>query len=544
MVERDPLHDYVIVGAGSAGCVLANRLSEDPAVKVLLIEAGGRDRHPDIKIPVSFSKQFRSKRDWDFSTEPEPHCAGRSLYMPRGKGLGGSSSMNAMLYVRGHPLDYEGWAANGAPGWGWEDIRPYFLRAEDNERGASEHHAVGGPLRVEDERSPRPLSRRFLAACEEAGIPRIEDYNGPEQDGASMAQVTQRGGRRWSTADGYLRPALKRRNLDLITGAQVLGVEQEGRRATGVRYRGRRGGEKVARAQGEVILAAGALASPHLLMLSGIGPAEQLREHGIAVAVDLPGVGENLQDHPAMSYAWEVPGGGSLADAEKPKALFEFLLRRTGPLTSTVAEAFAFVRSRTGLAQPDLQFHFGPGYFVNHGFDEYDGHAVTLGPVLVAPRSRGWLRLRSADPTDEPRILTNSLAAPEDAAAMVAGARLARQIASSEALASVVGKEVLPGADVAGDEDLEEDIRRRVELLYHPVGTCRMGSGEDAVVDPELRVRGVEGLRVVDASIMPTITSGNTNAPTIAIAEKGADLIKGAPPLRSGSTDSPLATQA
>ena len=525
------MYDYVIVGAGSAGCVLANRLSEDPATKVLLIEAGGRDRHPNIKIPAAFAKQFRTKLDWDFNTEPEPHCAGRSLYMPRGKALGGSSSMNAMLYVRGHPLDYEGWAAGGASGWGWDDIRPYFLRAEDNERGASEHHAVGGPLRVEDERSPRPLTGRFLAACEEAGIPRIDDYNGPEQDGASLAQVTQRGGRRWSTADAYLRPALKRPNLDLVTGAQVLGVEHEGRCAIGVRYRDRRGAS-VAYADAEVILAAGALASPHLLLLSGIGPAGQLSEQGIPVAVDLPGVGENLQDHPSLGCVWDVKGGGSLADAEKPKALLEFLLRRTGPLTSTIAEAFAFVRSRPGLAQPDIQFHFGPAFFVNHGFDEYDGgDAMTVGPVLVAPRSRGWLRLRSADPTEKPRILTNSLAEPEDAAAMVAGVRLAREIASQEALASVAGKELLPGADADSDEDLEEDVRRRMELLYHPVGTCRMGSGEDAVVDPQLRVRGVEGLRVVDASIMPTIVSGNTNAPVIAIAEKGADLILGKTPL-------------
>ena len=529
------MHDYVIVGAGSAGCVLANRLSEDPAVSVLLIEAGGRDRHPNIKIPAAFAKQFRTKLDWDFNTEPEPHCDGRSLYMPRGKGLGGSSSMNAMLYVRGHPLDYERWAGNGATGWGWEDIRPYFLRAEDNERGASEHHAVGGPLRVEDERSPRPLTGRFLAACEEAGIPRIDDYNGPEQDGASMVQVTQRRGRRWSTADAYLRPALRRDNLDLITGAQVLRVEQEGGRATGVHYRGRRGGDRVAPAGSEVILAAGALASPQLLMLSGIGPAGQLREHGVEVAVDLPGVGENLQDHPYLTSVWDVPGGGSLADAEKPKALLEYLLRRTGPLSSSVAEAFAFIRSRPGLAQPDLQFHFAPAYFVDNGFEEYDGHAITMGPVLVAPRSRGWLRLRSADPADKPRVLTNSLADPEDVSALVAGARLAREIASSEALSAVIGRQVFPDEGARTDEDLEEDLRRRVDLLYHPVGTCRMGTDEDAVVDPELRVRGIEGLRVVDASVMPTITSGNTNAPTIAIAEKGADLIKGEASLKAAT---------
>jgi choline dehydrogenase-like flavoprotein len=524
------VHDYVIVGAGSAGCVLAGRLSEDPSVRVLLIEAGGSDRHPNVKIPAGFSKQFRTKRDWDLDTEPEPHCDGRSLYMPRGKGLGGSSSMNAMLYVRGHPLDYERWAANGAPGWGWEDIKPYFLRAEDNARGESEHHAVGGPLRVEDERSPRPLTGRFIAACEEAGIPRSTDYNGTEQDGVALAQVTQRGGRRWSTADAYLRPARRRPNLDVISGAQVLGVEIDGSRASGVRYRkGRR--EQIAPARREVVLCAGALGSPQLLMLSGLGPAEQLREHGIPLVADLPGVGGNLQDHPYLTSVWDAPGGGSLANAESPKSMLEFLLRRSGPLTSTVAEALAFVRSRPGLAQPDLQFHFAPAYFVDNGFEEYDGHAVTMGPALVAPRSRGWVRLRSADPTDKPRIQTNTLAEPEDIAALIAGTRLTREIAAAGPFASVLGRELYPGAEIESDDDLAADLRRRVELLYHPVGSCRMGSGEEAVVDPELRVRGVEGLRVVDASIMPTIVSGNTNAPTIAIAERGADLIAGKPPL-------------
>ena len=518
--------DYVIVGAGSAGCVLAGRLSEDPAVEVLLIEAGGSDRHPNVRIPAGFQKQFKSKRDWDLATEPEPHCDGRSIYMPRGKGLGGSSSMNAMLYVRGHPLDYEKWAAAGATGWDWNGMRPYFLRAEDNARGESEHHAAGGPLRVEDERSPRRLTGQFLDSCAAAGIPRIADYNGPEQDGAALAQVTQRNGRRWSSADAYLHPARRRRNLTVVSGAQVCGVELEGGRATGVRYR-RRGREQVVRAERGVILAAGALGSPQLLLLSGIGPGEQLHGLGIPVAVDLPGVGENLQDHPYLTSVWDVPGGGSLADAEGPKALLEFLLRRSGPLTSSVAEAIAFVRSRPGLAQPDLQFHFAPAYFVDNGFQDYEGHAITMGPALVAPRSRGWVRLRSADPTDKPQILTNSLAEPEDVAALIAGTRLTREIAAAEPFASVLGRELFPGSEIDSDEDLAEDLRRRVELLYHPVGTCRMGSDEKAVVDPELKVRGVEGLRVVDASIMPTIPSGNTNAPTIALAERAADVIAG-----------------
>jgi len=534
--------DYVIVGAGSAGCVLAARLSEDPSVDVLLIEAGGSDRHPNVKIPAAFAKQFKSKRDWDLGTEPEPHCNGRSIYVPRGKGLGGSSSMNAMLYVRGHPLDYEKWAAGGATGWDWDGIRPYFLRAEDNSRGKSEHHAIDGPLRVEDERSPRRLTRHFLDSCAEAGIPRIADYNGHEQDGAALVQVTQRGGRRWSTADAYLRPSQGRENLTVVSGAQVLGIEVHDGRATGVRYR-RRGREQVATAERETILSAGALASPQLLMLSGIGPAEQLRQLGISVIADLPGVGENLQDHPYQTSVWDVPGGGTLADAESPKAMLEYLLRRSGPLSSSVAEAFAFVRSRPGLAQPDLQFHFAPAYFVDNGFQEYDGHAITMGPALVAPRSRGWVRLRSADPSAKPRILTNSLAEPEDVAALVAGARLAREIAAAEPFASVLGRELFPGTDVDSDEDLADDLRNRVELLYHPIGTCRMGSDGDAVVDPELKVRGIDGLRVVDASVFPIIPSGNTNAPTIAVAERAADLIAGKPLLRDDATSGTTASE-
>jgi choline dehydrogenase len=534
------VHDYVIVGAGSAGCVLASRLSEDPAVSVLLIEAGGSNRHPNVTIPAGFQKQFKSKRDWDLGTEPEPHCDGRSIYMPRGKGLGGSSSMNAMLYVRGHPLDYEKWEASGATGWGWDGMRPYFLRAEDNARGESEHHATGGPLRVEDERSPRALTKHFLDSCAATGIPRAADYNGPEQDGAALVQVTQRNGRRWSTADAYLRPARRRKNLTVISGAHVLGLELSDGHASGVRYR-RGGREKVASAGRDVVLSAGALGSPQLLLLSGIGPREQLEALGIPVVADLPGVGSNLQDHPYLTSVWDVPRG-SLADAESPKAMLEYLLRRSGPLTSTVAEAIAFVRSKPGLAQPDLQFHFAPAYFVDNGFQEYEGHAITMGPALVAPRSRGWVRLRSTDPTDKPRILTNSLAEPEDVAALVAGTRLAREIAAAEPFTSELGRELLPGPDIDSDEAIVDDLRNRVELLFHPVGTCRMGSDEDAVVDPELRVRGVAGLRVADASIFPIIPSGNTNAPTIAVAERAADVIAGKPPLGGAKTEAQATT--
>jgi choline dehydrogenase-like flavoprotein len=527
--------DYVVVGAGSAGCVLANRLTEDPSVRVILVEAGGKDRHPNIKIPAAFAKQFHTNLDWEYHTDPEPHCDNRSLFIPRGKSLGGSSSMNAMLYVRGRPLDYDLWEAEGAAGWGWEDVRPYFLRAEHNERGASEHHAVGGPLNVADERSPRVLTRRFLEAAERVGIPRIADYNGPEQDGASLCQVTQKNGRRWSAADAYLRPVLDRPNLEVRTGAHVARVELDGDRAVGVRLRDRRGREEVVRAEREVLLSAGAIGSPQLLMLSGIGPADHVRSVGVDVVVDAPAVGGNLQDHPYVVCVWEATEPESLFGADKPRPLLEWLLRGSGPLTSTVAEAFAFVRSRPGLPAADLQYHFAPAYFVDNGAEEFDGHAFTMGPVLISPKSRGEVRLRSSDPRAKPSILTNALAEPEDVAALVTGVELAREIAAAEPLASAAGREIYPGAGVRDDVDVEAHVRRAVELLYHPSGTCRMG-GEDAVLDPDLRVRGVEALRVVDASVFPLIPGGNTNAPTIMVAERAADLVMGKIPAARAAT--------
>jgi choline dehydrogenase-like flavoprotein len=379
---------------------------------------------------------------------------------------------------------------------------------------------------VVDEPFPRPLTRLFLEAAERAGIPYVDDPNRPEQDGAALAQVTQHKGRRWSAGDAYLRPVRGRANLEIVTGAAVEGVELERGRATGVRYRDRVGRKRLVEADREVVLAAGALGSPQLLMLSGIGPADHLRRLGIEVAVDAPEVGQNLQDHPFLTCVYEVDGG-SLYDAERPRYLAEWLLRRSGPLTSSVAEAVAFVRSRPGLPAPDLQFHFAPAYFVDHGAATFDGHAMTFGPVLITPRSRGSLELRSGDAADKPRIVTNSLAEPEDVAALVAGTRLAREIADCEPLRSRVRRELFPGDGLQSDDDLEADVRRRVDLLYHPVGTCRMGVDETAVVDAELRVRGVEALRVVDASIMPLIPGGNTNAPTMMLAERAADLIRG-----------------
>ena len=528
-----PDADYVIVGAGSAGCVLANRLSEEPSARVLLLEAGGRDRHPNIKIPAAFANQFHTRLDWDYATEPEPAVDGRSLFVPRGKALGGSSSMNAMLYVRGRPLDYDLWEKQGAVGWGWDDVLPYFIRSEDNARGASEFHGSGGELRVSDQRSPRPLDRRLLEASAAAGIPRIDDYNGPEQDGVSMFQVTQKGGKRWSAADAFLRPALERPNLEVRTGVTVLGLELDGKRAVGVRYRGGRGGERSAHAASEVILAAGAIGSPQILLLSGIGPADHLRDVGIEPRHDLPGVGRNLQDHPFVSMLWEVSEGPTMYGADRPRNLAEWLLRRSGPLTSTVAEVVAFVRTRAGLPAADIQFHMGAAYFEDHGQEEFDGDAMTIAPVLVSPQARGDVWLRSADPTAKPRILTRSLSEPDDVASLVSGMEVAREIASEPSLAEVVTRELKPGPDADDRDALEADLRRRLMLLYHPVGTCRMSDRDDAaVVDSELRLHGIERLRVADASVMPVIPGGNTNAPTIMVAEKAADLIRRREPRR------------
>jgi choline dehydrogenase len=529
-------YDYIVVGAGSAGCVLANRLSEDPDTKVLLIEAGGKDRSPNIKIPAAFPNQFHTKLDWDYYTEPEPHVDNRALYIPRGKSLGGSSSMNAMLYVRGRPLDYDLWADQGATGWGWDDVLPYFMRNEDNARGASEFHGAGGELAVSEQRSPRPMNRRLLDACQAAGIPYTADYNGPEQDGAFVFQTFQRNGRRWSTADAFLRPVLKRPNLTLMAKAHVLGVELDGRRATGVRVSAGRRDEKVIRG-GEVILSAGSINSPQLLQVSGIGPADVLRAAGVEVRHELPGVGLNLQDHPFITVNWEVSDETTLYGADKePKHMAEWVLRRSGKLTSTVAEVGAFVRTRAGLPAADIQLHMGAAYYNDHGEDEYEGHCMVMGPTLVSPQSRGKVWISSGDPGAKAHILTNSLSVEEDVASLVAGMQLAREIAATEPVASTVVKEILPGPQAVDREDLEADLRRRLMLIYHPVGTCRMSDdGDDAVVDSELRVHGIEGLRVVDASIMPVIPGGNTNAPTIMIAEKAADLIRGRAPARAAA---------
>jgi len=523
--------DYVIVGAGSAGCVLANRLS-DAGAEVLLVEAGGHDLSPNVKIPAAFAQQFKTKLDWDFESGPEPGCHGRRLYVPRGRVLGGSSSMNAMLYVRGHRADYDGWRDGaGCSGWGWDDVLPYFIRSEHHETGPDPFHGYGGLLNVAPERSPRALTGLMIGAARNLGYESDPDYNDGEPSGICPVEVTQKRGRRWSAADAFLRPAAGRPNLSVLRKAQALGLDFKDERARGVRLAGKTG-MAVARARREVILAAGAIGSPQLLMLSGIGDPDKLAHVGVDVHASLPAVGTNLQDHPYVAAIWDVTIGGSLADAEKPSALLDFLLRRRGPLTSTVAEAFLFTGPDGGAGPHPVQFHLAPAYFADNGFEEYDGHAITIGPVLVAPRSRGELTLASADPAAKPTIVGSHLTERADIDALVWGIGKARELAASSPLAGALGREIYPGSAVGGDDEaVADDVRRRVELLYHPTGTCRMGGDTDSVVDPELRVRGVEGLRVADASVMPTITRGNTNAPTMMIGEKAADLILGREPL-------------
>ena len=529
------MFDYILVGAGSAGCVLADRLTEDPDVSVLLLEAGERDADAPIHIPAAFSRLFQTDVDWNYRTVPQPHAGGRDLYWPRGKVLGGSSSINAMIYIRGHHADYDGWAADGCTGWGYADVLPYFKRSEANSRGASTYHGADGPLPVQDPRSPSPFSEAFVRASVQAGYPENDDFNGAEQDGAGLYQLTQRSGRRASTASTFLRRALGRPNLTVETGAHATRVLLKGGRAVGVEIV-QRGERRAVDAEREVVLCGGAINTPQLLMLSGIGPAESLAKHGIRVAVDRPGVGQNLHDHPIVGvhYAFREPV--SLLGAEGLLSVARYLLRRDGMLSSNVAEAGLFARTDGGPA-PDVQFHVAPMLFQDHGLTPQTEHGFSIGPTLVRPRSRGAVTLASADPFAHPHIDPRYLSEPGDAAALVAGVRIAREVAAQPALDRFRGDEIRPGPDVTRDEDVEAYVRETCETLYHPVGTCRMGSDEDSVVDLDLRVRGVEALRVVDASVMPTVPNGNTNAPTIMVAERAADLIRGRVASLSGSAE-------
>lgn len=534
------MYDYVIVGAGSAGCVLANRLSARATSRVALIEAGGPDDKVEIRIPAAFSKLFKTRFDWAFETVPQGELGGRALYWPRGKVLGGSASLNAMMWIRGHRDGYDAWVEAGCPGWGYDDVLPYFHRVERRLGGNPAvpsrrvdrqvcHRVYGeaGPQYVTDLRDPNESTRAFLRACAQDGLGRLADVNLPDNEGFGPAPVTQHRGRRWSAADAYLRPARRRPNLTVLTGAHATRVLFDGRRATGVEYVDAAGARHTVTAAREVVLAAGAVGSPQLLLLSGIGDPDQLREHGIPLVVPSAEVGRNLQDHLAAGVIRSCPKPVTLVGVDRqPRQLARYLLARRGPLTSNVAEAVAFVRTDPALAAPDVELVFAPVPFLDHGLTPPAGHGVTIGVILLRPASRGSLRLASADPFAAPAIDPGYLREPRDLTTLVAGMRRAQRLFSMPALAPYAGSRLLPDGDVITDEDIASFVRDRAETLYHPVGTCRMGEDLDAVVDLELRVRGVDGLRVADASVMPVITHGHTNAPTMMIAERAAELIR------------------
>ena len=532
-------YDYIIVGAGSAGCVLANRLTEDPACRVLLLEAGGKDTNPMIHIPVGYSRTLKDPSvNWLFETEADPTSGDRVHTWPRGKVLGGSSSINGLLYIRGQSADYDGWGQLGLTGWTWDKVHPYFVRAQHQERGGLEGHGSGGPLNVSDVTETHPVSDAVVEAGVQAGIPRNDDLNSGEQEGITYYQLTVKNGRRCSAAVAYLNPVKSRKNLTIATKAQATRIIIRGKRAMGVEYR--QGGEvKTARADREVILSGGAVNSPQMLELSGIGQPELLKENGIEVVSALPGVGENLQDHYMVGMQWRMrPGAPSVNSLSRGFAMvrevMKYATQRKGLLTLSAAHIAAFIKTRPELASPDVQYHILPGTIdfekmaASGAMDFEKEPGLTMAPCQLRPESRGSIHIKASDPIAYPSIRPNYLADPLDQQTIVAGLRWARKIAAQDALKPYVTEEIMPGAAVDSDEELLAFARETGSTLYHPVGTCKMAVDSDpnGVVDARLRVRGVDGLRVVDASVMPRLISGNTNAPTIMIAERASDMIR------------------
>jgi choline dehydrogenase len=522
--------DYVIVGAGSAGCVLANRLTASGQYSVLLLEAGPKDSNIWIHVPLGYGKLFKEASvNWMFQTEPEPGLNGRSVFQPRGKVLGGSSSINGLLYVRGQHEDYDRWRQRGNVGWGYDDVLPYFKRAENQQRGANDYHGADGPLPVSDWRHHDPLSEAFVKAAAEVGIPTNPDFNGATQEGAGFFQTTTKRGRRASTARSYLRPAMRRSNLHVETEAQAQRLLFEGRRAVGVIYR-QHGVERTARARKEMIVSSGAYGSPQLLQLSGVGPADLLTQHGISVVLDAPGVGNDLQDHMQVRIVMRCKQKVTLNDVMNNPlrqiiAGAQYAALRKGPLTIAAGTSGAFFKTDPRLASPDIQIHFLPFSTDKMGEKLHPYSAFSASVCQLRPESRGSLRIKSTDPSAAPEIRINYLATETDRNAFIDGMKILRKILKAPALGPYVIDEAEPGPSVATDEQILEFCRQRGSTVYHPTSTCRMGNDPLAVTDQRLRVRGIEGLRVVDASVMPDLMSGNTNAPTIMIAEKASDMI-------------------
>jgi choline dehydrogenase len=521
-------YDYIIIGAGSAGCVLANRLSANPNTRVLLLEAGPRDWHPFIHMPAGIAKLVSRKGvNWDYNTEPVPNLDGRRLWWPRGKVLGGSSSINAMCYIRGHARDYDEWATMGATGWDWNAVLPYFKRSEHNERGADDFHGSGGHLNVADLRHHNPLSPLLIEAATQCGYARNPDFNGAQMEGFGFYQVTQKNGQRWSTAAGYLNAARDRDNLSILTRALVERVVIENGRAVAVEFKIR--GERVrAEAAREIVLSGGAINSPQLLLLSGVGGAEQLRQHGIAQKLELPGVGRNLHDHLDACTIFRCTQPVTYDKTNDVWIALQYALFRKGPGTSNIAEAGGFVRSPLAPDErPDIQFHLVPAILDDHGRNRLPGRGMTLHACHLQPRSRGHLELASSDPTLKPKLHPNYLSDAEDfdRRVLVEAVRISRRLFRSKAFDAYRGEEMFPGDNDDSDAAISAFLRKKAETVYHPVGTCAMGTDAHAVVDPSLRVHGIEALRVVDASVMPKLVSGNTNAPTVMIAERAADLM-------------------